>query len=877
MLKKGQIQLISRKIQNKHFKSFSVESELIDFIACAVEERMFKANQSFESALDDVMHEIETEEIPKIQRITRKKVKLNFIDMFQNYLTIAFRNFVKHKANSIVNVLGLLMALSSVIVIALYVSKEFSYDEFIPENHLVFRVNGTSYMGDTPKPANYASVLLMDAMLEEIPEVEYAASGLAAGTSEPMIIGEQRFFDLRIDYFKKDIFEIFGLEVLQGNLEAAYDQPYGAMISKSKGAELFGDENPIGQTIEVEISGKKYVHTIHGIFEDLSKDSHLSYSSNRMEIISSHRSWELIRGTKGAWNSTHMPAYIKIAEGSDYKAVEKKIDEMLIRRAGEDIFYRHYLQPVTDIHLNTLGLPTNSRGDLNQVVTFALIGVLILVIACINYVNLATARVTIRMKEVGVRKVLGAGKKQFLFQFIVEAFLITTVSLLMSIGLVFVSLKALNNSFDLNLSLSLFDDGKLLLGLFALLFLVSVISGGYPGFYLSKFTSTNLLKSTLKVRGSKFSVRKLLVVFQFAISAAIIVCTIVVVRQLNFLRTTDLGYDKESIVYVDLPWRDIATKGVLLKQELEKLPVVNSASMTTGSLAKGFFSGNGIHFGNSKEFSMQRILPVDFNYLETMGIKMAEGRWFNKEMSTDVTQGFVVNEAFLKYFEIADPIGLKISRNDQKGEIIGVAKDFHWKSMHSEIEPLVMFMQEGYANRYGNIVLKLNPGDLRVAEDQVRGAWTNVFQDRPFNWEFLDEQLEISYKKDKVFGGIFTTFSAMAIVISCLGLLGLVSFSVERRLKEIGIRKVLGASISGILLLISKDFSKLVLIGFVVSIPAAYFFISKWLENFQYRIELNYWPFVLACIVTILIAWASVSYISLKAARANPVDSLRTE
>lgn len=873
---KEQVVRIRREVRARGLNITFVEEEAVDFISCQIEE-LLERGVGFEEAFNSAFQRAHREGMFNLRtRLTTTDTAYT-MDIFSNYFKVAFRNFTKHKANSAVHVIGLLMALSSVLVIALYVKKEFSYDRFIPDNQLVYRVNGTSYMGDTPRSSNYVSPLLIDAMLDEIPEVEFAASGLSASSAEPMEIDEQLFYDLSIDYFKKDVFTIFGIQVLEGSIESAYSKPYGLMISKSKAEQLFSGESPIGKTIRSQIYEMEVSFTVYGVYEDIPEASHLAYGPNRMEMIGSHYTWELLAEGKGEWNSTQMPAYIKIAQGSDYKEVEKKISELVIRKAGEDIFYRHYLQPVWDIHLNTLNLPTSSSGDLNQLFTLGLIGALILVIACINYVNLTTARVAVRMKEVGLRKVFGAGKRQFLLQFIVEAFLTTMVALLVSIVMVVISLKALNGFLGQDLSLSLFENGYLILFLFAVLLLVSVFSGGYPGLYLAKFNSTNLLRSNLNIGSRWLSVRKLLVTLQFAVSASFIVCTIVALKQLSFLGSTDLGYDQENIVYVKLPWRDVSTKGVLFKDELEKLSVVKSASMTRGSFAKGNLSGNGITVGTATKHSMQSILPVDFNYLETMGIEMSEGRWFDKNLATDVSGGFVVNEAFLKYFDLDDAIGVKLRRNNQKGEIIGVAKDFHWKSMHSEIEPLVMFMSDGYASRYGNIVLKLNPGDLRIAEDQIKKVWASIFESRPFEWEFLDYQLEMVYEKDKVFGSVFTIFSILAIIISCLGLLGLVSFTVQRRLKEIGIRKVLGAKVSGLLLLISKDFAILVFIGFTLSIPASYFFISDWLENFEYRIQLDYWPYALAGVLTVLISWISVSYISWRAAISNPIDSLRMD
>lgn len=875
MLTKDQVHHIRRVVQQRRLRSFMLEEEVVDFVSCAVDDRL-KAGEPFDSALTAVLKDLDTDHIKRVHRSNLIIKKPGSMDLLKNYLLIAQRNLVKHRINSAVNMAGLLLAVVSVLIIGLYVSNELSYDRSFPDAENVYRVNGTSYMGDVPSSSNYVSPLLIDAMLQEIPEVAYAASGLSMYTNKPLKILDQAYYDVRIDYFRKDVFDIFGLEVLAGDLDGTYDQPYGLMISESFAQRVFGEKNPVNETIEAELRGKQVVFTIGGVFRDKPQNSHLQYGRNQMDVIASHKAWEQIGGYKGAWNSTHMPAYVKLKPGSTRAEVDEKLSALLKRRAGEDIFYEHYLQPIRDIHLNTLGLPTSSVGDYKQVLTFMLIGVLILIIACINYINLTTARVTIRMKEVGIRKVLGAGKGQFLYQFITEAFLLTLAAMLVAFGLVALSLDLINSTFDLNLSLALFNDGVLPVGMLLILLMISFLSGGYPGFYLSGIGSTQLLKSKLNVGRRKFSVRKLLVVFQFGISAAIVACTIIVLTQLNFLRESDLGYNEESIVYIPIPGSQIKEKGPVLKEGLNQLAIVKSTALSQGSLAKGNFSGNRISIGND-EGSMQRIMPVDFEFNTMMGIELAEGRWFDKNMATDMEYGFVVNEAFLKYFNLENPIGTKISRNEQKGEIIGVAKDFHWKSMHNEIEPLVMFMQKDYANRYGNLVVKLQPGNLRQAHDQLEDVWHQVFGDRPFEWEFLDEQLAMAYRKDEIFGDIFSSFSAITIIISCLGLLGLVSFSVERRLREIGVRKVLGASISSILLLVSKDFSRLVLTGFALSVPAAYFFMDQWLQGFKYRIDLGFMPFAVTCLVVVLIAWGSVSWISLRAAKANPVDSLRSE
>lgn len=875
MLTREQVYEISRAIKGQRLPSFHLEEELIDYVSCEVDERV-SGGERFDQALETVLKNLEPQRISKIPKSATSIQKPNSIDMLQNYLKIAFRNFSRHRANAVVNIMGLVLALVSVLTIALYIHYEFSYDTFYPETHRIFRVNGTSYMGDTPSSSNYVSPLLIDAMLEEIPEVEYAASRRSYFMRGPKQINGRQYFDVNIEYMKADFFKMFNLRTIEGSLEAAHSNPFGVMVSQSFANRVFGKSDVIGHKIETEVKGENVTFSIEGVFTDIPENSHL-HERRALDVAASAETWEILGGFKGAWNSTHGPAYIKIQKGADPKDVESKISDLLIRRAGEDIFYRHYLQPVSDIHLNRLGLPTPSVGSLSQVITFALVGVLILIIACINYINLTTARVTIRMKELGVRKVLGANRTQFLFQFISEAFIINVLALVISVGLVSVVVNLVNRTFDLSLSMSALVDGLLILSLFAVLLIISIVCGGYPGLYLSRFASTNLLRSELKIGAQRFSLRKVLVILQFGISAAIIVCTIVIINQLNFLRNSDLGYDADRVVYVKITSSEVSSKGQQFKQAIQALPEVTSASLTAGSLAKGNFSGNGILVGNAKDHSMQRILPVDFEFKEMMSIEMVEGRWFDQKLATDMEEGFVVNEAFLKYFNIQEPIGLKMARNSQKGQIIGVTRDFHWKSKHSEIEPLVMFMHKGYTNRYSSIAIKLGPGSLVEAKKKIESAWVEIFEERPFEWEFLDEQLEYAYHKEKAFGDIFAGFSLVAIVISSLGLLGLVSFSIERRVKEIGVRKVLGASISSILLLVSRDFSRLVLIGMIISIPVAYLFMKRWLENFQYRIDVGYQPFVVAFFITIMIAWISVSYVSIKAARANPVDSLRTE
>ena len=580
-----------------------------------------------------------------------------------------------------------------------------------------------------------------------------------------------------------------------------------------------------------------------------------------------------------AWDINDMidPTYVKLKPDADEENVVNQINDILKRKVGDELNYEHYLQPVQDIHLNRRKSGIESEGNITQVYTFSLIGLLILGIACINYINLTTGKITVRTKEVGVRKVLGARKNQFLTQFIIEAFLLSLIALIISLVLVSVLLPLANNALDLNLSFVFFENGVLIIGLFSLLCIVSLISGGFPGLYLSKFTSVNLLNSNITIRNRRFSFRKALVVFQFGISASIIVCTIVIVKQLNFIRTMELGFDKESIVYVPLPHREMEKNTDLLKEGFNSVSSVNSISMTGASLGSGRVMAQFTELEGVEDGTFQLTLPVDFNFANTMGLKMELGRWFDSNLNSDIDDGLVVNEAFVKQLGIENPIGFKIKRAGQEGNIIGVVKDFNYMSLYNDITPLIMHMTRNYSWNYTNLVVKLNEGPLENVFEDLEKQWAEVFPNRPFEWEFLDAQLESLYRKEKVFGGIFKVFALIAIAVSCLGLFGLVSFSVERRSREIGIRKVLGATISNILMLVSKEFSKLVLLGFLIAIPVAYYFLQAWLSDFKYRIDISFASFTIAGLITLLIAWLAMSYISYNAAKANPVESLKQE
>lgn len=878
MLSKKETLYIKSQLRRNRPDSFSLEEEMIDFVCCEVEFRMDQGD-SFDTAVRLTFSELAADKSNNVETISRKADGSSNMRLLRSYFKVAQRNFVRYRANTVMNLAGLVLGLSSVLVIALYVQYELSFDDFHKDANRAYKINTIDSMMDQVYHHGGTSPMLQSAIAEEIPQVEKVVSIRSISARKPLKAGGNLHFSYQFSFVQKEFFDVLSFPLVKGASEGYFDDPYNVLITESFAARVFNEADPLGQLIAVDKGDKTYEFTVVGVMKDLPQNTHLNNNWDAFDLLSSDETYKTMMDYQPEWtvNDMNTLTYVKLKNESDEQRVVAQINELLKRRVTEELNYEHYLQPVTDIHLNTRGTGIESEGNVTQVYTFALIGLLILLIACINYINLATAKITIRTKEVGVRKVLGAGRNQFLTQFIIEAFLLSALAFVSALIVVYVAIPAINSTYGLNLSFSIFDNLGLISGLFVTLILMSIVTGGSPGLYLSRFASADLLKSSFAVGDHKFSVRKILVVFQFGISASIIICTIVIVGQLNFMQDKSLGFDKGGVIYVSVPHTEMGEKGALLKDVFSDLAAVNSVSLTGASLATGRLLANNIQIGASEEGSFQLVLPVDFNYEQTMGLELKEGQWFDKEQATDAGTGLVINESFAKYFSLENPLGQKLSRWGEEGQIIGVVKDFHFKSLHSEIEPLIMHMNSGYSWNYTNMVLKLNSGDISATMALMDEAWDKVFPERPFEWNFLDDQLETNYRKEMVFASIFKSFAFIAIAVSCLGLLGLVSFSVERKSKEIGVRKVLGASVSSILVLVSKEFSKLILIGFAIAVPFAYFFLEEWLQGFKYRIDIGFSAFLLAGLVTLFVAWLATGYTSFRAARANPVESLRSE
>ncbi|GAB5527663.1 MAG: ABC transporter permease [Roseivirga sp.] len=879
MLSKGQVHHISRVIQQRGLNSFLLEEEVVDFVSCAVDDRM-KEGTSFDEALEEVLLEMNLKQVSKAHKSTTMITKPNSLDMLQNCIKIGLRNFVKYKVNTAINVFGLVLGLSTSIIIGLYLQHEFSFDTMHPGGDRLYRVNSISYMGQSPSHLDAVSPMLRDKAVSEIPEITYASDLDYPIYNKPLKWGGNTFFDYNLGAVQSDFFEMFDPGLVKGDVSSLYARPNGVFLAESLAARIFGTTEPVGQVMEVLSGDEKISLEVRGVFKGLPVNSHFSeHEWAGFDMVTSMESSRLWEKNPQGWGSVQNTMYVKIAPEVTVASINDKLNELVAGQMDTKPWYEHYLQSVNDIHLNRSGLEIDTAGDLDQLYLFSLIAVLILLIACINYINLTTAQASVRLKEVGVRKVIGAKRGQFIFQFLTEAALISFVAMLLSIGLVMLVLPGLNSAYSLSLDLSVSQNGASISSFFAIMLLVSLLCGTYPGFYLSRLQANQLLKGGGTVSSGGGLFRKILVVVQYATSITLIIATLIITSQLDFMSKRELGFDKEQVVYVDIGFQLSQQYGETFFNEVKRESGVLHASLTGNTLGEGSMSGNGILVGDmvQKDRQMHQVMPVDFEYKDALGLEMAEGRWFSEEFGTDRTEGYVVNEAFVAHFGLEKPLGQRIARNRSWGTIVGVVKDFHYKSMKYAIEPLVIHMAPRDQFGYWKMAIRLAPDQEGQSLDKLETVWKSVVPDHPFSYTFLDEEIDAYYKSDRDFANMFSAFSILAIVVSCLGLIGLVSFSTKRRSKEIGVRKVLGATVSRILTLISRDLVKLILFGALIAIPVAYFFMQSWLENFEYRTGISWWTFAVALLLTVIISWLSVSYISFRAARANPVDALRSE
>jgi ABC-type antimicrobial peptide transport system permease subunit len=790
--------------------------------------------------------------------------------MFGNYFKVAIRNLWKNKTFSLINIMGLALGLACSLLIMLWVTDEYKVDNFHKNGSQLFSVYEKQYRDGQVDAFHGSPGVLADEMKKVLPEVQYATNigwnSLATFEANSKIIKESG------SHAGQDFFKMFSFPLLRGNAVTALLNPDDIAISKKMAEEFFGSPaEAIGKTIRYQNS-KDF--KVSGVFDDVPENSTLKFDY----LLNWHHFLEENSWAK-EWTNNGPACYIMLRKGTNAKTFQPKIEKFLDNYNKEQTSYSYIrlgLVRFGDIYLHSKFDKKGqvAGGRIQYVKLFSLVAIFILLIACINFMNLTTARSIKRAKEIGIRKVVGAVRVALIRQFIGEALIIVSFSVVISLAIVVFVLPPFNQLTSKQIQIPV-EQPLFWLAITGLLVVTGFVSGSYPAFYLSSFRPVKVLKGLPKFSGSALWLRKGLVVFQFILSIILIIGTIVVSQQVKFIQTMNLGYDRENLVYLPLEG-DLVNKYPLFKQQVLSLPGIKSVSRMldnptkiengTGGVAwKGKDPNKDIQFTQS---------GVGYDFVKTMSLTVVKGRDFSKDFATD-SVGYIVNESAAAIMGFKDPIGQPLNFWGTPGTIIGVLKDFHFNSIHQPIKPLILRLGE-YLD-WGRALVKTHPGKTAEALASLEKVWKDLNPKFPFTYQFSDEEYGKLYKSEMVVSKLANCFAILGIFISCLGLLGLVMFTSEQRTKEFGIRKVLGASPVTLFGLLSKEFMVLVVLVLVVASPLAYLAMKNWLGNFEYRVNITWWTFAIAGVAAMLIALVTVSFQAIKSAIASPVNSLRSE
>ena len=776
---------------------------------------------------------------------------------------MALRNIKRNKAYSIINIFGLSIGILSCLMLIFIALDELSYDCFHENSKRIFRIiqerktDRTFKTPSTPSP-------LGPALLEDYPEIEKVVRLRRSNLRFLFGDNQEKVYDKYGLIADKEIFHFFSFPLSEGNADIALADPHCLVITQSMARICFGEQDPRGQILTATNGD---VFRITGIMKDVPENSHLQFNY----IIPFHYlSIQSYSNSQNRWNVSDCLTYLMIHKKVDHKELNRKL-ESYVKEHIPNVSSRLIFQPLTDIHLYSL----EGGGPIVYVSISIILAVFILIVACINFINLSTARFGKRSLEVGVRKAMGAGRQNLIGQFFGEALVLTSLSTLLAVAFIFLSLPYFSRLSGKDLGLDIFGSQQVILAVFAVALFTGITSGIYPAFFLSSFSSAKILRSFSNSTKRMLSTRRILVLFQFSISLFLILAALVVSKQMRFIRNKDLGFDKNNLIFFELgdnPQTRIET----IKNLLIQNPCISQATATNAPLLWLGIETTGVSWEGKKpqEIMNVQIRTVDFDYLETFKMKMKDGRFFSQEMLTDSNRNYILNEAALEVMGITSPVGKWFSLNGEKGEIIGVIQDFHHHSIHEKIEPVVFLIEPSWSEY---IFMRVEPGKIQEAVQFLSVKWRDINPDRSFSLRFFDDELDYLYGSEQKLGRFIYIFSGLALFISCLGLFGLVAYTTEQRFKEIGIRKVLGATIPQIQILLSKDFLKWVLFANVVAWPIAYYTIHKWLQNFAYRISMAIWDYLLAGGLVFFLALLTVSYQAYKASASDPAKSLRYE
>ncbi|WP_184550328.1 ABC transporter permease [Mucilaginibacter sp. FT3.2] len=808
--------------------------------------------------------------------------------MIKNYIKTAFRTLKKNIGFTLINVLGLALGLATCLLIIFYVVDELSYDRYNIKADRIYRVNNDIKFGGNDQSYASSPAPLGAALVADIPEVEKTVRLINKGGNN-VKKGNQNIKESQMLFADATLFDVFTLPMIAGDPQKALIEPHTVVINETVARRYFNDPlQAVGKTLTFNDS---VLYKVTGVIKDIPKQSHFNFGF----FLSMST---LAESKENAWFSNNFNTYVLLREGADPQKFKAKLPLLMRKYAGPQLQsilhitfdqfekagnkYQLNLIALKDIHLMSNCVSELApNGNIQYVYIFTAVAIFILLIACVNFMNLSTARSSNRAREVGVRKVLGSPRKYLILQFLSESVMVTFIAAVLAIIIAYLFLPVFNDMADKSFSFNISSLTWLLPGMFVAVLIIGCLAGFYPAFFLSAFQPIEVLKGKL-ANGFKGSwLRSFLVVFQFSISIFLIIGTLVIYNQLQFIQHKDLGYKRDQVMVVHGTW-DLGNQAVTFKNEVKQLPGVINATMT-GFLPTMDYRNSSSMFPDrnldQKKAVLAQSWTVDEDYIGTLGLKLVKGRNFNKQMGTD-TATMIINETAAKLMNVADPINkmLYVPQDNMakiwKGyRIVGVVKDFNFNSLKTNITPVAL----AYGDDRGALSLKVNTANITTLMGLIKNKWKSIAPNREFNYSFMDEDFDATYRAEQRMGTIAIVFTTLAIVIACLGLFGLAAYAAEQRSKEIGIRKVLGAEISTIVAMLSKDFIKLVLIAILVATPLAWLAMHQWLQSFAYRQNIQWWVIAVSAFLAVFIAFATVCFQSIKAALTNPVKSLRSE
>lgn len=811
--------------------------------------------------------------------------------MLRNFFKTAGRNILRHKAYSIINFVGLTCGVTLALLIMVYVRSEINFDDFQAKGDRLYRIkyvapNGLE-LATSPPP-------IAPKMAEYFPEVELAGRMYARNVSIRRTDSQESFEESGVFFADSSIMKMMTFEFVKGSPEKALEEEFTVILNEDMARKYFGDKDPIGETL---LFAGKHSFRVIGVVKEFPENSHMNFNmlvpyENMFDMENDQTAAVLRQNLAVNFIISHGYTYVLLKPGADPENVTKNFDAFVKKYANPNLQVGQVfsLFKVQDIHMNsTMLMEANSTNTWTNIFIFAGVGLLTIIIACINYINLSTAQSFTRIKEIGIRKILGSFKYQIIVQFLSESFLFCLIAFLLSYGAFYLALPMLNELTGRNLQFAQVIDAQLILASIGLLLLITLLAGGYPSYFVTKFESVNTLKGNGSAAIGGQLLRKVLIVFQLGIACLLLSGSLLIIKQLNFISSRPLGFKRDHIVNVPLfsqnlnnlfnqPDSTFRIRLRTFRDNIEAQTGVMGTAMSSnipglgvayrGTIPEGFTQEDNLYVAN---------IATDYDFFKLYDIEVVEGRGFSREYSTDPAQAFLVNETAVREFKWESPekaIGKTINREGKQGKVVGVIKDINFTDLTNAISALVI---ECNANQSTTLSIRFENSNVEQTMDKIESTWNTMFPEKSFQFTFLDEQLNQQYSNFKNFGTIIQTFTFIAILIACLGVYGLVLFVVQRKVKEIGVRKVLGASIPSILNLIYKDFALLIVLAFILATPVAWYLMDKWLENFSYHTAIDVWTFALSLTLVIVVTSLTIAYQAVKASLANPVKSLRTE